>query len=149
MYRESVRLERLIEDLLNLSRIESKQMTLQMKKVPVDQLIDATVQTLQKEIEMRGLRLQVEVPDRFFVTVDPDRFHQILLRIYCPMRCPIRWRENSVQAGRRPAHWWLRVRDTGIGIPEEDVPRIFKRFYPELIKHVLGNQVGRDWGWPL
>lgn len=129
IYRESVRLERLIEDLLNLSRIESKQMTLQMKQVPVDQLIDATVQTLQKEIEMRGLRLQVEVPDRFYVTVDPDRFHQILLNLLSNAMSYTLEGGITVQAGRGPTHWWLRVRDTGIGIPEEDVPRIFERFY--------------------
>lgn len=130
--RESLRLERLIGDLLDLSQIESKHIRLKPESVPINQLIATAVKTVEKQIRRKGLKLNLCTTESFAVYVDPDRFLQILLNL---LSNAVAYTSSggtitlAVGKQENEERWWVQVTDTGIGIPEADQPRIFERFY--------------------
>lgn len=130
IYQESLRLERLIGELLDLSRIESKQFLLRVERTSISSLIDSVIKTILDQAKQKQLSLVVEIPDNFEVEVDPDRMRQILLNLLTnAITNTPKGGEISVKAIKENIQWSLSVSDTGIGIPENDLPRIFERFY--------------------
>ena len=129
---ETDRLIRLVNDLLLLSRADSEALNLQRKPVDLAQLVRATVDRLATRAESQGLALQMEAsPDAPLAWADPDRIEQVLVNLldnaikYSPPG-------GSVTIGVDAGHGQtarVRVRDEGIGIPVEDLPRVGQRFY--------------------
>lgn len=130
IYEESLRLQRLVADLLDLSRIESKKMKLEIEEIPVDDLIQSIVKTMEDQWRAKNQTLTVSIESPFFVRVDVDSFRQILINLlsnaiaYTPEGGKI-----QVCASKKGENWTLVVKDTGIGIPLRDQSRIFERFY--------------------
>ncbi len=127
---DAVRLTRLIDDLLALSEIESQAVPLNVTAVELVPLVKSVVETLQPGIDQRRLMVHVDLPQRIIVNADPDRLRQVLINLV----------DNAVkynrEAGRvmisaESINGWLKVSvaDSGIGIPVQDLPRIFERFY--------------------
>jgi two-component system phosphate regulon sensor histidine kinase PhoR len=129
IYKEGLRLQRLVADLLDLSKIESKQVSVKMELVSVQMVVHDVVETLIEQMQAKNLRLLTDIaPLR--VKMDTDCVRQILVNLlanamnYTPVGGKV-----TVKAKQDEEHWMVQVIDTGIGIPENDRPRIFERFY--------------------
>jgi two-component system phosphate regulon sensor histidine kinase PhoR len=131
---QSDRLHALILDLLSLARIESGDELFDFQAVPVEAVVRAAVERHRPRAEARHQRLLVHgtgaEPDGLAVWADEEAVETVLENLldnalkYTPEGGEVRvgWQARDGQV-------LLEVSDTGIGIPEADLPRIFERFY--------------------
>lgn len=130
IHNESIRLQRLVGDLLDLSQIESKQMRLLTDPVSVDETVRSVVKTIEEQAKNRLQTVEINIPEPFTVQMDADGFRQILLNLLSnAMTYTPKGGNIVVSVEKSQEHWKLQVTDTGIGIPQKDIGRIFERFY--------------------
>ena len=127
---ESERLTRLIDDVLALSDIENTA-TLPATVVDIREGVHEAAELLQNNAGEKAIALTVDLPkDRISVVAETDRVKQMMINLidnaikYTPEGGSV-----HVSVTRENGSCVIRVRDTGIGIPEEYMPRLFERFY--------------------
>jgi two-component system phosphate regulon sensor histidine kinase PhoR len=129
--RHTDRMERLVKDLLRLARLDAGQETLEITACDARALVDTVVADLTPAIEARGQRVQVTVgPGAERLRGDAAKLHDVLRNLianaitYAPERSLIR-----VEVARSDRKVSISVSDEGPGIPEDDLSRVFERFY--------------------
>jgi two-component system phosphate regulon sensor histidine kinase PhoR len=129
--RHTQRMERLVKDLLRLARLDAGQETLDLIACDTHHLTDTLVADLTPSAAERGQRIEVTIaPDAGTLRADPAKLHDALRNLvanaitYAPEQSTIRI--EAVRDGDRVA---ISVADEGPGIPEEDLSRVFERFY--------------------
>jgi two-component system, OmpR family, phosphate regulon sensor histidine kinase PhoR len=129
--RHTERMERLVKDLLRLARLDAGQETLEPVACDTRTLIEGVVNDLARTAEQRGQRIVAAVaPGGEKVRVDPAKLHDALRNLianainYAPEQTTIHVAATPVD-GRIA----IAVSDEGPGIPEQDLSRVFERFY--------------------
>ena len=129
--RHSVRMERLVRDLLRLARLEAGQEAVERITCSTESVFGSVVTELASAIEDRAQRVVTTVaPDAASLLTDAGKLHDVFRNLvenavaYAPQGTTIR-----LDADRQGEWIRLRVSDEGPGIPEADLARIFERFY--------------------
>lgn len=159
--RESERLSRLIDNVLDFSRIESGRQRYEIAPGPVEPVVHEVVESFRHPLRQQGFTVEVEVepalPD---VPLDPDAMKQALANLVDnAMKYSADRRHLRVAARREEAGVVIEVADEGIGIPVPERERIFEKFYRvgrsetqgrrgsgvglALVKHIVDAHGGR------
>ncbi|HKE62711.1 MAG TPA: ATP-binding protein [Nitrospira sp.] len=169
--KQSDRLNLILEDLLQLSKIESGQVQFKQEPLHLGSVVERTIAMIKPLADKKQHRLSAQIaPNLPLITGDEERLVQVLANLldnaikYTPeggqitvaaRRMPLAQadvRRNSVE---------LAVTDTGIGIPEQDRPRVFERFYRvdkarsrelggtglglAIVRHIVEGHGGQIW----
>jgi signal transduction histidine kinase len=125
------RLGRLVDQLLDLSRLESGEVPLRIEPLPLQPLVDDLISEIDMAIPGRGVQVRNDVPtDLPALSADRERIHQVLFNLVDnAVRFTPAGGSVTVTARRRNGSVEVAVSDTGAGIPPEHLPRLFERFY--------------------
>lgn len=179
MLQEIDAVTQLVDELHELSQIESGRVTFKLAPAPLRPVVERALERMRPQADRKGLQIAAELGDDPPVLMDSDRIGQVLLNLlhnavkFTPdggqiaVRCDVRHMEGTLHLGQlqqpHPAGQWMcvSISDTGIGIPAQDLPRIFERFYKvdrsrnrnaggtglglAITKHLVEGHGGRIW----
>lgn len=145
IYEEAGRLNRMVVELTDLERLQAGRLSMASDTIDMAQLSEAVTQRLFVVAEKRGIRLESSIEPAPKVIGDGDRLAQVLMNLisnalnYTPAGGLVR-----VEVKRGGAGAVVLIRDNGIGIPREDLSRVFERFYQ--VDKARGPQRGTGLG---
>ena len=133
---ECDRLSRMVNDVLDLSRMDSGKRRLRAESVSLARLVEDVLPTIAPELHAKRLHVMLDLEhDLPHVEIDPDLMRQVLVNLIANAAKFSRPDADiTVRAGRMPApvgsdRWFLAIEDHGMGIPPEKLDRVFERFY--------------------
>ncbi len=128
---EADRLNRLVDDLQELSRVEARAYELDIRSLEASTLIRAVMKRLSPQAEFKRITLELELAsDRPRILADEDRTIQVLTNLIGnAIQYTLEGGKIIVAADRVDNELQFSVRDTGIGVSSEHLPQLFDRFY--------------------
>ena len=128
---ESDRMTKIVQDLLALSRFDAGEMQFSMTTFDLAESAVSVYEAMRLDVEKHGIDLQIALPtEAIRIYGDRARIEQVIINVmtnavrYTPTGGTVTMELDAMENMAE-----VRVRDTGIGIPEEDIPHIFDRFY--------------------
>lgn len=129
IYASSRHLMRLINDILDMGKIEAGQMTLYRERARIEQVVEEVRAMLEHAFEQKGIELRIEIqPNLPPVFMDTTRIRQVLLNL---LNNGLRFTDQgyvALRVERRNDAILVSVRDTGTGIAPQDLPKVFEEF---------------------
>jgi len=146
---------RLIDNILNISKMESAKMRLEIREVSIKPLIESLISEFQPLMQQKGLRLSLDLSEKYPVVYgDTDKIKQILISLLSNavkftgeggITVTTRTSDMGIKKGEPPQFMEICVEDTGIGIKEEDLGKIFDKFVQidvTLVRQYEGTGLG-------
>ena len=151
----------LIDDLLLLSKLESDREAIHKETVDFEKMLERTLRLFDRALQAKQIKVHEEMERRpFFILADPKSIEEALSNL---VDNAIKYNHPGgtlrIHASSSPQAVKIAVSDTGIGIPDEDLPRIFERFYRadksrsrdsggsglglSIVKHIVEKHGGR------
>ncbi|OMF38485.1 hypothetical protein BK133_02425 [Paenibacillus sp. FSL H8-0548] len=129
IYQEARRLTTLINDFLDLQRMESGKQTYDLKPVSLTSLINGVIDMQQMSAESHPIIWENEIPDAV-ILADHDKMQQLFINL---LTNAIKYSPNGGQikifSGRIEGKALIRIKDHGLGIPKDALPNLFNKFY--------------------
>jgi signal transduction histidine kinase len=148
IYDEAARMHRMALDLLDLARLEGGTADLKMSAVDMSALLRNIVEKFSRQAQKAGVTLQLSIPESLPALIgDGDRLAQVFTNLvdnalkFTPAKGQVTL--SAVSAG---AELEISITDTGMGIPEEALPRLFDRFYQADPSRAGGEKHGAGLG---
>ena len=130
IHEHALRLDRLVNDLLDLSGLESKEIALEKRQVNIKNLADVILASFKSQLEQKSVAVKIDLPADLIVMIDEDKIGQVLTNL---IENAIKFNQENgtIKIYSQDAGGKIKifVDDSGIGIPPKDIPRIFERFY--------------------
>lgn len=130
IHEETLRLRRLVNELLDLSRIETGQIAIDKKMISINKIIERVIKKLEPAVDKRGVKIETQYEDLPMIAADEDRIQQVILNL---VDNAIRYTKSNgkitIKASNSKGGIVVSIRDDGEGIPEDELPFIWDRFY--------------------
>ena len=147
------RLSALINDLLDLSKLEAGKMEVRRKSMSINNVIQEVIDSLNNWAKSKNITLEKKIEDLLpDVEIDPDRLAQVLTNLvgnavkFTPNDGKVTLGAKLSEGGGGKKELEVSVKDTGVGIASEDLPKIFSKFYQcggeRMISDVNGTGIG-------
>jgi signal transduction histidine kinase len=145
IFEEAGRLNRMVVELTDLVRLEAGRLSMKSEPIDMGQLSEAIVQRLQVVAERQGVQLESQTQPMPHIAGDGDRLAQVLTNLISnAIKFTPEGGKVQLVAQFKDGGVSLTVRDSGIGIPPHDLPRVFERFYQ--VDKARGPQRGTGLG---
>jgi two-component system phosphate regulon sensor histidine kinase PhoR len=158
---ETDRLAQMVDALAELSHIESGEVSLKLEPVVMGEIAQQVAERLRAQVDRAGLNLEVDIPlDLPRALADKERMEQVLVNLlHNAIKFTSPGGRISISAKAEGDNIQVSVADTGVGIPADDLPRIFERFYKAdkaragagtglglaITKHIVEAHSGSIW----
>jgi len=158
---EADKLMNMTNELTELSMMENRETTLDKHPLKINSLVELIVQRLRAQADKKGLTLSVDIePAAPDLVIDQYRIEQVLLNlVYNAIKFTNHGGVITISVKTRDNEILVSVSDTGIGIPREELPRVFERFYKvnkarddegvglglAISRHIINSHGGKIW----
>lgn len=127
---EAKRLNNLVSDLLTLARSDSNELQIMKQRFRLDEVVQRCTQVFSELAVVREVSLQTDIEQPLEMVGDEERIHQLLVILLDnALKYTLQGGNIHVICKREGQKVSISVQDTGIGIPKEDIPFVFDRFY--------------------
>ena len=124
------RLNNLVNDLLKLSYLESKEISLNMEELDIKGIIDGVILGFKSQLKKKGIAVENNLAAGLRLRIDREKIEQLLTNL---IDNAIKFNKDGgfikIYSDVTGGKLKITIEDSGIGIPEKDIPRIFERFY--------------------
>lgn len=146
IYNESARLQALVHDLLELSKLEKEELHLKIKKIPITELVEGITELAESQAVKKSITFSTNIEEGITLFGDPERLKQVIANL---LYNAINYTPNEgkviLTVKQQDGRVEISVADNGIGIPKEQCSRIFERFYrvdPARSRNTGGTGLG-------
>ena len=130
MARNAESLTQLVSDLLDSSQVVTGRVRMELKPCDLSHLVTQALDNIRPAADSKQVRLEARIPPSFSYTCDPDRILQVLWNLLTnAMKFTPTGGSITVTLDERPGLATLTIADTGVGIPESALTRVFRRFW--------------------